>query len=87
MLESFMTDSVSILLLASLLALFCVTLFKPMTMLMKFGALAAITGAGVLYFNVTGATLSFSEVILALLIGLLSGWILTNPQYQKNNTP
>lgn len=86
MLESFMTDSVSILLLASLLALFCVTLFKPMTALVKFGALAAITGAGTLYFNVTGAALSFSEVIMALLIGLLSGWILTNPKNKNSKS-
>lgn len=80
MLESLMDESVSILLVASLLALLAVTIINEH----RLGRKALYTFALALslwgYFTTGGEALSPLGALVAIIIGLLAGWILTQNQ-------
>ena len=80
MLESLMDESVSILLVGSLLALLAVTIVNEHRLGRKalYAFVLALSFWG--YFTTGGETLSPLGAVIAIIIGLLSGWILTQNQ-------
>lgn len=82
MFESLMDESVSILLVASLLALFAVSIVSDIRIWRK-GLYIVLLGLSLWgYFSTGGDALSPLGVVIAIAIGVLSGWILT----QKDRT-
>lgn len=80
MLTTFMDESVSILLVASLLALLAVTIVKDNQLWRKGLYVAALAVSLWSYFTTGGETLSLPGAIVAIVIGLLAGWILSKPK-------
>lgn len=83
MFESLMDESVSILLVASLLALFAVSIVSDIRIWRK-GLYIVLLGLSLWgYFSTGSEALSLVGAAIAIVIGVLSGWILTQKRAKR----